>query len=264
MKKYVSVPKSADKPQYHTRYDYLLLGDSCDGTRLLVFEGDGRVDADSTLEYRREVYGEHFEPNPPPDKVGQFHPKTIVRRSLELIDCGSCKSKFVIARYIDRGGLEYGDVFPSIETTAKELRKVWPNHTQKAMEKAVSRANTWWRSRGHEVNGEYVPFLTIVRSGKKRLDGHNQSNAYHIGWMAFIALAAEKHYDPKIQEEAGLLLKAADPKDRYVSSGRTHMSPGGGQICPPNPGNTLTQGNINPGSAIRPSGALTFMDKKHS
>jgi hypothetical protein len=150
---------------------------------MLAFNGDGTVDIDGTREYRREVYGESIAPNPPPDKVGKIDPKTIIRRSLELIDSGSCKSQFVILRYIDRADREYGDVFPSIETTAKELREVWSNHTQKAMEKAVSRANTWWCSHGYQVNGEYKPYLSIARPGKKRFNGSKQGGLLLSPWQ---------------------------------------------------------------------------------
>jgi hypothetical protein len=164
------------------------------------FESDGTINIEETQAVRRENgYKRYIPPNPPPKKVGKVDPKTICRRAVgELIDSGSDKSGMVMAYYIDRASRAKGACFPSRATTARDLG---------LSEDAVTRANSFWSMFGSWVDGEWMPYLKLVREGAKRADGTKQSNAYHVGWLPLIVLVFERHWCEELRAEAAKVLR---------------------------------------------------------
>jgi hypothetical protein len=171
--------------------------DKWEGT---VYDSDGQVDVEATIEDREWARTtSRIPPNPPPKKVGKVDPKTIACCAVsDIIDCGSWKHAAILRFYIDCANRGSGNCFPSEETVAKKLRL---RNT-----KAVSRANRYWRFQGYRVNGEVAPFLTLARKGHRRPDGTCESNAYHVGWVALIALVADAHWNEKLRAEAAAVL----------------------------------------------------------
>src|SRR5262245_43077352 len=92
-----------------------------------------------------------------------------------------------MAFYIDSANRNTGNCWPAIATTARKLE---------ISERAVKRANTFWRR--HGWGGDW--FLTVPRRGKNKPT--KVSNAYHVGWRAFLLCAADLHYCPEIRAEA--------------------------------------------------------------
>jgi hypothetical protein len=168
----------------------------------VYFESDGySVNVEETQALRRESgwTPRNLPTNPPPKRVGKVDPKTIALSAVsDLIDCGSWKHAAVLRFYIDSANRGTGNCWPSEETVAKKLRLM--------STKAVSRANTWWRRHGYEVNGEVLPFLTVAQKGRRRPDGTRESNAYHVGWLPLIAMVADLHWNAKLRAEAAAVL----------------------------------------------------------
>jgi hypothetical protein len=184
-----------------------------------VFDHDSLVDVEATIDERQffeEYHGIKVEPNPPPETVGEIGAKTICRRVVsEMFDCGSCKTFMVMLFYIDSANHGTSNCWPAEETTAAKLRF--------SNTKAVSRANRWWRSRGCNVDGERIPFLTLARKGRRRPDGTKQSNAYHVQWMALLTFAAQYHWCANVRAAAKAYCDAHTVLKRLKASG---------QICP--------------------------------
>jgi hypothetical protein len=187
-----------------------------------VFDHDGLVDVEATKddrEFDQKYHGRYIPPNPPPDKIGDVDAKTLCRRAVsELVDCGSCKSVQVMLFYIDSANRGTGNCWPAEETTARKLRFRNPKNT-----KAVTRANRWWRFHGYKVNGQVLPFLTLARKGRRKLDGTKGSNAYHIGWLPLLAMAAESHWCEELRAAASAYV-AEIKKDKSVQNHRSNVS----------------------------------------
>jgi hypothetical protein len=158
----------------------------------------GRFDPSSGLStYFRSF--DHISPNPPPARIGKFAAKTLARMAVsDCIDCGSWKNQAIMQRHIDHANRDHGISFPSKTTMVKALRL--------NDEKAIQRANKYWTSHGHKVNGKWAPYLTLVDKGRTRPDGTGESNAYQIGWRALFACLRDLHPNEPIRAAAAAYL----------------------------------------------------------
>jgi hypothetical protein len=185
-----------------------------DGT---VFDHDGLVDVEATIRDRQwdqEYRGDYIEPKPVPKKAGKIDAKTIARRAAsELTDCGSHKSVRVMLYRIDGTNRGSGHHWAANATIG---RKVHPP----VNEKAVKRANNWWCQNGHEVNGEWMPFLKLVRPGHIKADGTKRASTYEVQFEPFFALAAKHSSDAELRQEAAKMLESVT---RNVTSGTSML-----------------------------------------
>jgi hypothetical protein len=170
--------------------------DKWEGT---VYDSDGQVDVEATIEERRPA--RKIPPNPPPKAAREdgLDGKALARIAVyAVIDCGSWKNQAVMQFYIDSASRRKGLCFPSEATTARKT---------KVSCHAVRRANRWWRRHGYRVDGKTVPFLRIAARGRVKPNGIRESNAYHIGWLPLIAIVADNHFDEGVRAEATAILR---------------------------------------------------------